>query len=198
MKLHPKVDEYLDNSNKWHVELKKLRNIFLSCDLDEELKWGSPIYTFNGRNIVGMRGFKEHFAVWFYNGVLLKDPYKVLLASTENTQAMRQIRFFGLSEIEKLEQIIREYIFETLELEKAGVKYEFRKSEEIAIPGEFQKKLDLLPNLRESFFKLPPGRQRDYCRHFSEPKQVATRESRIEKCIPIILAGLGLNDKYKC
>lgn len=198
MKLHPKVDEYLSIENKWQQELRALREILLSCELVEEYKWGSPIYTFQGRNVAGIRGLKEHFAIWFNNGALLKDPEKVLLASSENTQALRKIEFRKTEEVKNLEQTLREYIFEMIELEKAGVKVTFKKNDEITIPEEFQVKLQSLPALREAFDRLTPGRQRDYCRHFAEPKQQATRESRIEKCIPQILAGMGLNDKYKC
>jgi uncharacterized protein YdeI (YjbR/CyaY-like superfamily) len=198
MKLNPKVDEYLSGENKWQQELRLLRDLLLSCGLDEEYKWGSPIYTFSGRNVAGIRGFKEHLAIWFNNGALLKDVHHVLLASSENTQALRKIEFRSIQEIHHLEQIIREYIFEMIELEKAGVKVTFKKNDEITIPEEFKSRMEAMPDLREAFDKLTPGRQRDYCRHFAEPKQQATRESRIEKCIPQILAGMGLNDKYKC
>ncbi|MBK7175412.1 MAG: YdeI/OmpD-associated family protein [Bacteroidales bacterium] len=198
MKLHPKVDEYLSGENKWQQELRALREILLSCGLDEEYKWGSPIYTFQGRNVAGIRGFKEHLAIWFNNGALLKDSHKVLLASSENTQALRKIEFCNIKEVMEHEQILREYLFEMIELEKAGVKVAFKKSDEMTIPEEFKARLEAMPDLMESFNKLTPGRQRDYCRHFAEPKQSLTRESRIEKCIPQILAGMGLNDKYKC
>lgn len=196
--MNPKVDKYLNNAPKWQNELEKLREIIQSCQLVEEFKWGSPCYSFNGNNVVGIRGFKEHFAIWYYKGVLLKDPYKILIASGENTQALRQIRLKSMSELINIEKQIREYIFEAIEVEKTGTKVDYNKNKELEYAMEFQSKLDEIPALKTAFSELTPGRQREYCRYFSEPKQAKTRESRVEKCIPIILDGRGLNDKYKC
>lgn len=145
-----------------------------------------------------MRGFKEHCAVWFFKGALLGDTYRILTRPGENTQAMRQIRFASLQEIIKAEQKLKEYIIEAIEIEKLGLKVDFKKTGELLLPEEFQAKLDSIPPLKTAFYNLTPGRQREYGRYFSEPKQARTRESRVEKCISQILNGKGLNDKYIC
>ena len=193
-----KVDAYIADSTRWRAELEKLREILLSCLLHEEYKWESPCYTFRGNNIIGMRGFKGHCAVWFFKGALLSDTYKILTRPGENTQAMRQIRFTSLEEIIEAAQKLKEYVLEAIEVEKLGLKVKFKKTGEILLPDEFQAKLDAMPALKTAFYDLTPGRQREYGRYFSEPKQARTRESRVEKCISQILDGIGLNDKYIC
>ncbi len=194
--MNPKVDKYIQSTNKWQDELTKLREIILGCQLEESLKWGSPCYTFNGSNILGIRGFKEHCAAWFFKGALLRDPYKILLSSSEDTLSLRQIRFTSMDEILETEQKLREYIYEAVDVEKAGLSIPARKNAAVGVPEEFQKRLDDMPELNTAFSNLTPGRQREYCLYFSEPKQAATKEARIEKCLGQILEGKGLNDKY--
>ncbi|MEZ0537900.1 YdeI family protein [Caldicellulosiruptoraceae bacterium PP1] len=192
-RMSPKVDEYLNNAPKWKEELKKLRTIVLDCGLTEEVKWGRPCYTFQNRNIVLIHGFKEYCALLFFNGALLKDPNGILIQQTENVQAGRQIRFTNVQEIVVLEPILKNYIYEAIEIEKTGLKV-IKKNTELKIPQELQNKFNEIPELRTAFEALTPGRQRAYILYFSEPKQSKTRESRIEKCIQKILNGKGLNE----
>ncbi len=189
-----KVNAFIDKAGKWQEEFKKLRMILLEFPLTEELKWGVPCYTFNENNVVLMHGFKEYCALLFIKGVLLKDPDGVLIRQTENVQAGRQIRFTNLQQIIEMEPIIKSYVHEAIEVEKAGLKVEHKTTTEFTVPEEFQKKLDENPALKIAFNALTPGRQRAYLLYFSQPKQSQTRESRIEKYIPQILAGKGLND----
>jgi uncharacterized protein YdeI (YjbR/CyaY-like superfamily) len=193
-KPNPKVDFFFTKAEKWRPELAKLRTIILACGLTEELKWGHPCYTFENANIVIIQGFKEYCAVLFAKGALLKDPKGILIQQTENVQAARQVRFTKLSEIVKLTAVLKAYIREAVEAEKAGLQVTYKKTSEFKMPEEFRKKLEEQPALRTAFEKLTPGRQRGYLLHFSGAKQSATRESRIEKCIPLIFDGLGLND----
>ena len=191
--MNPKVDVVLSKAKKWQEELKKLRMIILDCGLTEELKWGVPCYTFEKRNIVLMHGFKEYCALLFVKGALLNDAKGILITQTENTQAARQIRFTNVREIVKMKPILKAYIYEAIEVEKAGLKVNFKKNPE-PIPEEFQIKLDEIPALKTAFDALTPGRQRGYILYFSAPKQSKTRESRVEKCMQQILNGKGLND----
>src|SRR5216117_2990472 len=191
--MNPKVDEYLRKAKKWQKEMEKLRMIILDCGLTEELKWGCPCYTFEKSNIVLIHGFKEYCALLFFKGALLKDPKGILIQQTENVQAARQIRFTNVRQIVKMEPILKAYIYEAIEVEKAGLKVNFKKNPE-PIPEEFQNKLDEIPALKTAFDALTPGRQRAYVLYFSAPKQSKTRESRIEKCMQQILDGKGLND----
>jgi uncharacterized protein YdeI (YjbR/CyaY-like superfamily) len=193
-KMNPKVDGYLSKAKKWQQEFEKLRMIILDCGLTEELKWGHPCYTFENRNIVLIHGFKEYCALLFFKGALLKDAKGILIQQTENVQAARQIRFTNVREIVKMEPILKAYIYEAIEVEKAGLKVNYKKTADFKIPDEFQKKLDEIPALRTAFDALTPGRQRAYIFYFSQPKQSKTRESRVEKCMPQILKGKGLND----
>jgi uncharacterized protein YdeI (YjbR/CyaY-like superfamily) len=192
--MNPKVDVYLSKAKKWLVELKKLRMIILDCPLAEELKWGVPCYTFQKSNIVLIHVFKEYCALLFFKGALLKDTHGVLIQQTENVQAARQIRFTNVREIVELEPVLKAYIYEAIEVEKAGLKVSFKKTKEFIISEEFQNKLDRIPALKTAFEALTPGRQRAYILHFSAPKQSKTRASRIEQCMPQILNGKGLND----
>lgn len=191
---NPKVDFYFEKADKWQEEYKKLRRIVLECGLQEELKWGVPCYTFQKNNIVLIHGFKEYCALLFHKGSLLKDTDNILIQQTENVQSARQVRFKELKEIDDMAVLLKSYIYEAVEVEKAGLKVEFKKPEEFKITEEFQNKLDEIPELKKAFEKLTPGRQRAYLLHFSAPKQSKTRTSRIEKCIPDILNGKGLND----
>ncbi len=192
--MNPKVDEYLKRAGKWQAESEKLRMIILDCNLTEELKWGVPCYTFQDSNIVLIHGFKEYCAILFVKGALLKDAHGILIQQTENVQAGRQIRFTGVQEIVELEPIIKAYILEAVEVEKSGLKVDFKKNTELRFPEEFQNRLDENPALKTAFEGLTPGRQRAYIFYFSQPKQSKTRESRVEKSIPQILDGKGLDD----
>jgi uncharacterized protein YdeI (YjbR/CyaY-like superfamily) len=192
--MNPKVDGYLRKAKKWQEEMEKLRKIILDCGLTEELKWGHPCYTFQKSNIVLIHGFKEYCALLFFKGALLKDANGILVQQTKNVQAGRQIRFTNVREIVELEAILKAYIHEAIEVEKAGLKVNFKKTTEFQIPEEFQKKLDEIPALKTAFNALTPGRQRGYILYFSAPKQSKTRKSRVEKCMQQILNGKGLND----
>lgn len=188
------VDNVLAKSKNWQEEFTLLREIALSCDLAEELKWGQPCYTLESSNIVLIHGFKGYCAFLFFKGVLLQDPEKILVQQTENVQAARQVRFTSAQQIKKMKSTLKKYIREAIEAEKAGLSVEFKKTEEFSVPEEFQNKLDGTPGLKEAFEALTPGRQRGYLLYFSSAKQSKTRESRIEKSIPLIFDGLGLND----
>ena len=194
-RMNPKVDVYLSKTKKWQEELAKLRMIILDCQLTEELKWGKPCYTFQKSNIVLIIGFKEYCALLFCKGVLLNDANGILIKPGENTQAGRQIRFTNVREIVEMEPILKAYIYEAIELEKAGLKVNFKNNTELIFPEEFQNKLDENPALKTAFDALTPGRQRAYNLYFSAPKQSKTRESRVEKCMQQILNGKGLNDQ---
>lgn len=188
------MDEiYLKKGKKWQQEMEQLQAILLDCQLTEELKWGWPCYTYRNKNIVLIHGFKEYCALLFMKGALLKDTQGILVQQTEHVQAARQIRFRNVQEIAKLESVVKAYILEAIEVEKAGLKVNFKTTAEISIPEEFQKKLNENPTLKTAFESLTPGRQRAYKLYFSAPKQSKTRESRIEKYIPLILMGKGLN-----
>lgn len=189
-----KVDFYFEKEEKWKAELEQLRAIVLDCHLAEELKWGVPCYTFEKSNIVLIHAFKDYCALLFFKGALMKDPDKILIQQTENVQAARQVRFTNLKEIESKKEVLKQYIYEAAEIEKAGLKVELKKVSEFEIAQEFQVKLDSDPDLKKAFHALTPGRQRAYLLHFSQPKQSKTREGRVEKNIPNILIGKGLND----
>ncbi len=192
--MNPKVDFFFSKAKKWQEEFEKLRMITLACGLSEELKWGVPCYTFEKRNIVLIHGFKEYCAFLFFKGALLNDAEGILIQQTENVQAARQIRFTNINEILELESILKAYIFEAIEVERAGLKVPLKTTPEFVVTEEFQKKLDEIPVLKTAFNALTPGRQRAYLLHFSTPKQPKTREARIEKCMQQILEGKGLND----
>lgn len=197
IKSNPKVEEFLNRPSQWKEAYEKLRSIIFDCgdELTEEFKWMHPCYTFEKKNIVLIHGFKEYCALLFHKGALLKDPHGILIQQTENVQAARQIRFTHLEQIIESEETIKEYIHQAIEVEKSGLEIEFKKTTEFPMAEEFEKKLEEMPELKTAFEDLTPGRQRAYLLHFSTPKQSKTRESRIEKCIPQILAGKGLNDK---
>ena len=205
--MNPEIDAYLATGcgrcafwntpqckvHNWPEELKALRKLVLECGLTEELKWSVPVYTYQKSNVVLVSAFREYCALSFFKGTLLKDTEGILIAQTEKLQAARQIRFTNVQEIVKLEPILKAYILEAIEIEKAGLKVAFKKEPE-PVPEELQNKLDEDPAFKAAFEALTPGRQKGYIFHFSAPKQSKTRVSRIEKCIPKILAGKGLND----
>ena len=192
--MNPKVDRVINKSKKWREEFEKLRMIALDCGLTEELKWGWPCYTFQKSNVVLIHGFKEYCALLFFKGVLLKDANHILIQQTENVQAARQLRFTNVRQIDRMKTIVKTYIKEAIEVEKAGLKVDYKKTSEFKIPEEFQSKLDKSSALRTAFAALTPGRQRGYIFYFSQPKQSKTRTSRVEKCSPQILDGKGLDD----
>jgi len=192
--MNPKVDFYFTKNVKWEKELEQLRVIVLDCGLTEELKWGCPCYSVDKSNIVLIHGFKEYCALLFFKGALLNDANGILIQQTENVQSARQVRFTSVLQIAKMKTILKAYIYEAIEVEKAGLKVQFKKATEFTIPDEFQKKLNKNAALKKAFYALTPGRQRAYLLHFSAPKQSKTRESRIEKYMQPILNGKGLND----
>ncbi len=195
-KINPKVDWYFSKVKKWQEEIEKLRTIVLDCGLTEELKWGVPCYTFQESNIVLIHVFKEYCALLFFKGVLLKDTKGILIQQTKNVQAARQVRFTNVREIVKMERILKAYIYEAIEVEKAGLKVTLKKTSEFIIPEELQKKLSAKggPALKAAFDALTPGRQRGYIFYFSQPKQSKTRAARVEKYMQQILNGKGLDD----
>lgn len=192
--MNPKVDFFFEKDSQWQKEYKLLRSVILDCGLTEELKWGQPCYRFDNTNIVLIHGFKEYCALLLFKGALLNDPEGILIQQTENVQAARQLRFTSAKQITGMKATIRAYIYEAIEVEKAGLKVKLKKTAEFPMPAEFKKKLDKRPALEKAFYSLTPGRQRAYLLHFSQPKMAKTREARVEKAIPQILKGLGLDD----
>jgi uncharacterized protein YdeI (YjbR/CyaY-like superfamily) len=192
--MNPKVDWFFNKDTKWQKEFEQLRTIILDCGLTEELKWGCPCYLFGKSNIILIHGFKEYCALLFFKGALLNDPDGILIQQTENVQAARQIRFTNIREIVKMERNLKAYIYEAIEVEKAGLKVKLRKTSDFKIPEEFQKKLDKSKTLKKAFDALTPGRQRAYIFYFSQPKLSKTRETRVEKYRKQILRGKGLDD----
>ena len=192
--MNPKVDTYLRKIDNWQEEMHLLREIILDCDLGEELKWGEPCYTFQGKNVIMIHGFKEYVAIMFFKGALLSDEKNVLIQQTENTQATRQIRFLGIEEIKKMKPLIINYIKEAIEIERAGLKVPARENTTLVFPDEFEDKLKENPTLKTAFEALTPGRRKGYHLFFTAAKQTATRVARIEKNISRILSGKGLED----
>lgn len=193
--MNPKVDFFFKKADKWKAEYAALREIALASGLDEVLKWGCPCYALEGKkNIVLIHGFKEYCAYLFFKGALMKDPEKILIQQTENVQSARQIRFTSAREIAKLKKVLKAYIQAAIATEKSGAKVELKKTAEFKMPAEFRARLDRMPGLKDAFEALTPGRQRAYLLHFSAPKQSKTREARIEKALPRIFDGIGLND----
>jgi uncharacterized protein YdeI (YjbR/CyaY-like superfamily) len=191
--MNPKVDFYF-SEGQWQKELEQLRKVVLDCGLTEELKWGTPCYVSEKRNIVLIHVFKEYCAMLFFKGVLLQDAQGILIQQSENVQVARQIRFTNVAEIVKLAPVLKAYIYEAIAVEKAGLKAPLKKTEAFEIAEEFEQTLKQMPKLKKAFEALTPGRQRAYLLHFAQPKQSKTRTSRIEKCIPQIMDGKGLND----
>ena len=192
--MNPKVDFFFRKADQWQAEFEKLRTIILDCELTEELKWGHPCYALEGSNIVLMHGFKEYCALLFMKGVPMQDPNGILIQQTENVQSARQIRFTNLQEIVELEAVLKAYVAEAVRVEKAGLKVEFKQPTDFEFPEEFINKLEEVPGLQDAFEALTPGRQRGYILHFSGANQSKTRVSRIEKWIPHIIDGKGIND----
>lgn len=191
---NPQVDEYFNNAKKWQAEMEKLRTIVLECQLTEEMKWKQPCYTFQNRNILIITEVKQCCSLNFFNGALLTDAHGLLSKPGENTQAGRQIRFTNIGEILEMETVLKAYIHEAIEVEKAGLKVEFKKTTEFPIPEELHKSFEQNLTFKTAFEALTPGRQRAYLMYFAEPKQSQTRESRIEKSMERIFNGKGLLD----
>ncbi|MRV76063.1 hypothetical protein GJ700_30550 [Duganella sp. FT92W] len=191
---NPKVDWFFDKDTQWQQAYRKLRTIILGCGLTEDLKWGVPCYTLDGQNVVLIHGFKEYCAMLFFKGVLMKDFNAILVQQTANVQAGRQIRFTSAAQVEEMKHVLKAYVEDAIAVERSGQEVEFKKTEEFPMPLEFQVQLDELPELKTAFEALTPGRQRGYLLHFSSAKQAKTRESRVEKCIPKIMEGKGLDD----
>jgi len=191
---NPKIDPFFAKADKWKEEFQKLRDIVLDCELTEDFKWMHPCYTFQDKNVVLIHGFKEYCALLFHKGALLRDPHGILIQQTENVQAARQIRFTNAQQIDEMQLILKAYIDEAIEVEKAGLQVSYKKNTEYAVPEELQNKFTEIPDLKTAFEALTPGRQRAYLLYFSQPKQSKTRESRIEKYLAHILDGKGIDD----
>jgi len=192
-----KLEKYFNSQSKWKVEQELLRKIISTCSLEEEFKWMHPCYSKNGNNIVLIHAFKDYCALLFFKGVLMKDAKKILIQQTKNVQDRRQMRFTSIAEIKKLETTIKTYIKEAIKLEESGAKIEYKKTQDYEVPDELENKFDEMPQLREAFEELTPGRQRGYLLYFAGAKQSKTREERIEKYIGHILEGMGINDEYR-
>jgi uncharacterized protein YdeI (YjbR/CyaY-like superfamily) len=192
--MNPKVDWFFAKDTQWQKEYEKLRKIILDCGLIEELKWGCPCYTFENTNIVLIHGFKEYCALLFFKGALLNDPNGILIQQTKNVQSARQIRFTNVREIVKMEKNLKAYVYEAIEVERAGLKVKLKKTSEFKVPEEFQKRLDKNNALKKAFDELTPGRQRAYIFYFAQAKQTKTREARVEKYLKQILNGKGIDD----
>ena len=191
---NPEVDWYFDKAGQWQAATEQLRTIVLDCGLMEELKWGCPCYTFKGSNVVLIHVFKEYCALLLFKGALMADPAGILIQQTENVQSARQIRFTQVKDIVKLAPTLKEYIYQAVAVEEAGLKVVLKKTTDYAVPEEFQQHLDKNKTLKKAFEALSPGRQRAYLFHFGQAKQSKTRVARVEKFIPKILDGKGLED----
>ena len=192
--MNPSVDFFFNKPSQWQEAYLQLRSIILSTGLTEELKWGKPCYTLNDNNVVLIHGFKEYCALLFHKGVLMKDPKGLLVQQTPNVQVARQLRFTDVKEIIKLKAVIKAYVKEAIAVEKSGEQAEMKKTSDFAIPDEFKNLLSKNAKLKKAFGALTPGRQRGYLLYFGSAKQAKTREARIEKYVPKILAGKGLED----
>ena len=192
--MSPKVDAFLKRQDKWRAEFTKLREIFLDSGLTEDLKWGQPCYALDGKNVALIHGFKEYCAILFHKGALLRDPKGVLIQQTKNVQSARQIRFTSVQEVTRLEKTVKAYLRKAIEIERAGLKVPLKKTEDFEVPEELESRLAANARLKKAFAALTPGRQRAYMFHFAQPKLSATRAARVEKHIPRILKGLGLDD----
>lgn len=190
-----KVDAFIEKLNQWQDEFKILRKWIQETELDEDYKWMHPCYTLNNKNVVIIQDFKHYCALLFEKGAIMEDPYQTLIQQTKNVQAARQLRFESLEEISKREEEIKWYLAEAIRIEKSGKKVPMKSTEEYEMPEELSNKFESMPALKEAFYKLTPGRQRQYMYHIGQAKRAATREQRVEKYVDHILNGKGLNDK---
>jgi uncharacterized protein YdeI (YjbR/CyaY-like superfamily) len=193
-KANTKVDDFIASAKKWQEEFRKLRAILLDSELTEEFKWSQPCYTFEGKNVVVIGGLKESCALAFFKGALLKDIHGVLTRPGQHSQSTRWFKFASVGEIAEMKSVVKAYIREAIEVEKAGLKVKLKKTSDLKFPEELQIMLDEFPDFRAAFDTLTPGRQRAYIYHFSAPKQPKTREARVQKFMPHILKGKGLLD----
>jgi uncharacterized protein YdeI (YjbR/CyaY-like superfamily) len=193
---NPEVTTRFGRYESWQPELEKLRDIVLDCGLTEEYKWEEACYSFEDANIALIHGFKEYFALLFFKGALMADPEHILIQQTENVQAGRQIRFTSMAAVEKMDSVLRQYIAEAIRVEKAGLKVEYKKTEDYEVPEELHRAFSEDPGFRNAFYALTPGRQRGYLLYFAGAKQVKTREERIEKYKDLIFDGFGMQDEY--
>ena len=189
------ADNYFDSLESWKEELTALRALLLSCPLEEELKWGSPCYSFEGTNLVILGTLKDCCVFSFFKGALLADPANILISPGKNTQSAKIVRITSMKQVDALKSTLKEYVYEAIEVEKAGLKVQFKTVDEFEVPEEFQQVLSKNKQLKKAFQLLTPGRQRAYLLHFSQPKQSTTRQARIEKCIPKIMKGKGMNEQ---
>lgn len=192
--MNPSVDGYVRKNKRWHDELQALRRIILDSPLTEEIKWRVPVYTLGGKNVIFLGAFKEWCGISFIKGVLMNDPNKILIQQTEESQSVRIIRFKNTAEILEIESVLKAYVRQAIDLEKSGAKVKLKKITQRKIPVELRKQFTATPALKTAFKALTPGRQRAYLIYFSSAKQSKTREARMEKCKPRILAGKGLDD----
>lgn len=192
--MNPRVDFYFLKAGKWQKEVEKLREIILDAQLNEVLKWGTPCYTYQKKNIVLIHHFKDYCALLFFKGALMKDPKGLLIQQTKNVQSARQMRFISLPEIKKLASVVKAYIFEAIKVEESGKKVVLKKTSDFPVPEEFQTRLNKNAALKKAFFALTPGRQRGYLFHFNQAKQSKTREARVEKYVQKIIRGEGIDD----
>ena len=195
--MHANLDAFFDASSQWQAEFVLLRELVLSCGLDETLKWGKPCYSLDGRNVVLLHGFKQYCALLFFKGALLKDTQKMLIQQTENVQAARQMRFTSVADIRRQRAVLKAYLVEAMALEKAGRKVVMKMAEAFERPPELAQALAQASALKTAFEALTPGRQRAYILHIAAAKQEKTRWSRVERCTPAILADKGLNEKAR-
>ncbi len=193
--MHQEVERFLEKANRWRAEMTLLRELVTSIKgLEEDYKWMHPCYTFDGKNVVLIHGFKEYCALLFHKGALLKDPDKLLIQQTKNVQAARQMRFTDIEQIAQQKTAIKNFIKAAIEIEKSGEKVVLKETKDYPMPEEFRIKLDEDSELNKAFNALTPGRQRGYLFHFAQAKQTKTREARIEKLSPKILAGKGFDE----
>ena len=194
MAMNPKVDAYVRRQGKWRDAFEKLRALLIDSVLVEDMKWGHPCYTLDDKNVVLMHGFKEYCALLFHKGALMKDPKRILIQQTANVQSARQIRFTSAADVTAQAKTLKVYVREAIRVERSGAKVVRKETKDFAMPAELQKRLGADPRLKAAFAALTPGRQRGYILYLAGAKQATTRAARVEKCVPRILAGLGLND----
>lgn len=192
--MNPTVTAYLHQAKTWQEEMKLLRSILLDCGMQEDLKWGKPCYSYQNTNLIIIQPFKSYCALGFFKGSVLGDPQKILIKPGENTQGGRQIRFTGVKEIADMEPVLKQYVFEAIEAEKAGVKVQYKKTKDYDVPEELEVEMNRNPNLKSAFEALTPGRQRGYLLYFGGAKQSKTRVDRVKRYMPRILAGKGMED----
>ncbi|MCB9261802.1 MAG: YdeI/OmpD-associated family protein [Flavobacteriales bacterium] len=192
--MNPKVDEFIAKHSQWTDALVLLRELMLSLNMEETLKWGAPVYMAHGKNVLSLGAFKNHFGIWFFNGVFLKDTHKILETAQETTKAMRSVKYFEIDQLNI--EVLKKYVEQAIDIEKKGLKVSKAEHAKYEMPELLKTAMDADGNLLDAFNKLTPGRQKEYANYISSAKQETTKQSRLDKIIPMILAGGGLNDKY--